>query len=146
MYGRMVYVGKRLKAVGDETSHIAVLLIGKPVEHVVVIVDSPIQLADSLRVAEGRIEAAIKRCKRTLVGDRGELVLLQALGIQKEEELVPDDWPTQVAAEIVALESAHVRGNILVAKQIEAFTMPLVASRPGDHIDRARGSQLRGQV
>src|SRR5262249_19133226 len=97
-------------------------------------------------IAEGRVEAARNGRKRTAAGDGLNQILLEPLGIDKEEEFVFVNRPTQVAAEVVALERdvdiRDIRSNGVIAEEIETLAMPLVGARPGHHIDGARGRKL----
>src|SRR5262249_41592069 len=129
VHRRVVNVGEGLEAVGDESTGAPVLLIGEAVEHAVVVVDLPVQLAYAFRIAEGRVDPPVEGCERILIADRGILVLLESLRIQEEEQPVLHDGSAQAPAKIVALEwcIGPDRGaHGAVAEQVEPFTVPLI--------------------
>jgi hypothetical protein len=53
VHGRIVHVGKGLVAVGNETLDALVLLVRETVEHLVIVVDVPVQFGHTFRVVEG---------------------------------------------------------------------------------------------
>ena len=92
--GRIVDVGKWLESIGHERFHGPVLFVGEAIEGVIVVADLPIELGNAIGITKWRAEPAGETREWRARGYLIEEVLLDALGIHKEEQLVLDDGST----------------------------------------------------
>src|SRR5262249_14365297 len=103
-------------------------------------------------VAKRRQKTSRKLTERSCHDNRQESVLLHALPIEEEEQLVLDDWATDSTSEIVALVVAgqiawERRGpGIAPTEVVERLAMKIIRARTGGDVDRAGRGQLSGQI
>src|SRR5262249_15426020 len=100
------------------------------------------------RLAEAGADAGIGSSRQ----NHGSLrVLLGALAIQEEKQLVLDDRPAKASAELVTLEGQILspggrRGKRMVANKVKRFAMEGVGAGACGYIDRPRGGQVLGEI
>jgi hypothetical protein len=81
----VILVAERLKTVGDDGQDTVILVVGKAIEKLVIVVDLPVEAAQCLCLAEGRVVIANEGRERTTGKNRIEQILFGALAIQKEK-------------------------------------------------------------
>src|SRR2546423_209575 len=94
--GRVVNVSKWLEGFDHP-----VLLIRESIKGVIVVVDLPVKFGDPIGIAKGRAETARQAGEWISGGHLVEKVLLDALRIHKEEQLVLQDGAAQPAAKLI---------------------------------------------
>src|SRR6266566_8083970 len=131
MHGRVIVVGKWLERIWHEWQHALVLIERKPIKQFVLAGDIPIEFAEHLSFAEGRGYDSCERFEGRTGYHWINQILLIALTINVEEELVFNNWTTQAAAELIALKrivrcGRKVSIQALIAEEIEAFSVEVI--------------------
>src|ERR1700678_1825695 len=117
--------------------------VGVTVESLRAVAEVVIDFAQKVAFAERLAEAAAQTCERGAgQTDRCKAILLGALTVGEEEQLVFDDGSAHVATELLALEwiviaAGCVGCEAVVANEAERLAVEVISSGLGGHVDRA---------
>src|ERR1700722_481053 len=129
-----------------------VLEVRVTVESLRAVAEVVIDFSQEIAFAERLTETAAQICKRRAgQTDRRKPILLGALTVKKEEQLVLDDGSAHVSPELLALKRIVVPAGCVgfetvVANESERLAVKTVSPGLGGHVDRARRGQILGKV